>query len=46
MIMEIDACSSDMIAGSRRRKEKAQREREVIQSHSEVSGDDAGNDLS
>ncbi|KAI0005368.1 P-loop containing nucleoside triphosphate hydrolase protein [Russula compacta] len=36
----------EMIAGSRRRKEKAQREREMIQLHSEVSGDDAGDDLS
>jgi hypothetical protein len=30
-----------MIAGSQRRKEKAQREREKIQLHSKVSAEDA-----
>jgi hypothetical protein len=40
--MKLMAALSDMIAGSQRRKEKAQREREMIQLRSEVSTEDAG----
>ncbi len=43
--MDVNAnpCPSDMIAGSQRRKEKAQRGRgqQTIQMHAEVSADDA-----
>lgn len=46
VIIGIDGCFSDMVAGSRRRKETAQREREKVLSHSGVSADDTGEGLS
>ena len=42
VIIRIDGCFRDMVAGSRRRKEKVQREREKVLSHSGVSADDTG----